>query len=240
MIGRIVRSIDRRLEKYEVPIWVTSGFVAALSCFIILSVLFVKLADELREGDTLEFDRQVLLWINQNSVAFLDGAMPILTNLGGFIGVAAATAVLVGLAVLKRNYRLVLLLVIGVVGAVIVNVVLKLIFARERPDLWAQLVNENGYSFPSGHAMASAALAFSLLIALWRHRRYRVSMVILATLYIGFVGFSRMYLGVHYPSDIVAGWLVSGAWVAIVAWLVTVLPFGRLVRKFHAVRRRQE
>ena len=211
---------EAALKKYDSRIRLTSGFIIASSLFIMLATLFVKLAREVREQNTAEFDRQVLLWINSGSVSWLDGVMPVLTNLGGFIGVIAATAIAIGLLVLRRRYRLMTLVAISVGGAAVLNITLKAIFERQRPDLWVQLVHESGYSFPSGHAMASAALAFAVIAITWRRPGWHTWMIALMAAYITFVGFSRMYLGVHYPSDIVAGWLVSGAWVAVVTLIL--------------------
>jgi len=80
-------------------------------------------------------------------------------------------------------------------------------------------VHEAGYSFPSGHAMASAALGLALAVALW-NSRWRWWGLVFAVVYIAFVGYSRLYLGVHYPTDILAGWLVSGVWVLAIALLI--------------------
>ena len=101
-------------------------------------------------------------------------------------------------------------------GATVMNQVLKYIFERARPQLWEQLVHETSYSFPSGHAMVSAALGLAVVAALW-NSRWRWWAVGVATVYILFVGFSRLYLGVHYPTDVLGGWLVSAAWVTAVA-----------------------
>ena len=109
----------------------------------------------------------------------------------------------------------------GVGGAALLNMVLKLIFERPRPDLWEQLIIETSFSFPSGHAMASSALAFSVIAIAW-NTRFRWYAVGVGVLFMLVIGFSRLYLGVHYPTDVLAGWFVSGAWVLLVALVVYV------------------
>lgn len=207
--------IKTYVKKNDPQIRLTSFFVMAFSAFVILVTLFVKFAQEVREQETLAFDAQVLLAINGWSDRLLDIVMPTMTEIGGAIGVTALTAVAVGLFVYKNEYRRALLVLVGVVGAVILNLILKSIFQRQRPELWELLVNQQGFSFPSGHAMASAAFGIAIAMALWKSR-WRWWAFVAATGYILFVGFSRLYLGVHYPTDVLAGWCVSGAWLVIV------------------------
>ncbi len=185
----------------------------------ILSMMFVKLASEVRENDTSQFDDAVLRSIHSVSSPLLDRFIPVLTDFGGFIGITAATMVLLGLFVYKKEYYRGLHIALCMVGALALNLILKSVFERARPDLWDKLVHESSYSFPSGHAMMSAALGFALIIALW-DSRWRWWAVWFAAIFIPLIGFTRLYLGVHYPTDILAGWLVSGAWVMTVTLLL--------------------
>ncbi|RYF27698.1 MAG: phosphatase PAP2 family protein, partial [Chloroflexi bacterium] len=89
-------------------------------------------------------------------------------------------------------------------------------FERARPDLWQQLITETSFSFPSGHSAGSSALAVCIIALLWR-TKWRVPALIIAPLYIVLIGFSRMYLGVHYLTDVIAGWIVGITWVLVVA-----------------------
>lgn len=195
------------------------SILAAYVLFAICSMGFVKLAWEVREREALPFDDRLLSFIHQNSNTFLDQFLPIATDVGGAVGVIVLCIVLLALFVYKNEYRRALLVIFSVAGAVLLNVLLKAMFTRARPDLWAQLVQETGYSFPSGHAMASAALGIALIVALW-NSRWRWWGFWFGAAYILFVGFSRLYLGVHYPSDVIAGWFVSGAWVLAVALIM--------------------
>jgi undecaprenyl-diphosphatase len=121
---------------------------------------------------------------------------------------------------LKRRRYAALALAAGVGGAAAMNLVLKYLFERTRPDLWTRLVHETSFSFPSGHAMASSALAFSLIVIFWR-TRWRWWIIAAGVLYMVTIGFTRLYLGVHYPTDIIGGWVVSMGWVAIVAAVIS-------------------
>lgn len=187
----------------------------AFVLFLVLSIGFTALADEVLEGDTLQLDQAILQAIYAKSTPFWDTFFLTVTHLGGVAGVIVITAALIGALVYKKKYRYALLVGLGVGGAALINIIMKLFFERTRPDLWEQLVVETSFSFPSGHSMASAALAFSIIAVFW-HTKYRVLAAIAAAVYMLVIGFSRLYLGVHYPTDVLAGWVVSGAWVLLI------------------------
>lgn len=189
--------------------------VGALIVFIAAVSGFVSLAEEVREGDALAVDVKILELINQLSAPWLDSFFTFATHLGDVIAVAAVGLAACAVLFKKRQHRSVVLLVASVLGAVIISHSLKLLFARPRPELWEALVNVTTFSFPSGHAIASSALALTLAYISWA-TKWRVAAVITGVVYAFLVGLSRLYLGVHYPSDVVAGWLVSTAWVLIV------------------------
>ena len=197
----------------------TAGVIALFALFSVCVMSFVKIAWEVREKETNAFDDAVLNGIHAISNPFLDSFVPIVTNAGGVVVVSVLTLVILGLFIYKNEYRRAVLVGVSMAGAALLNVVLKAVFERARPDLWDKLVHESSYSFPSGHSMMSAALGLALVVALW-NSRWRWWAVGLAVIYIPFIGLTRLYLGVHYPTDVVAGWLVSGAWVMAVALLM--------------------
>ena len=149
-----------------------------------------------------------------------------MTDIGGPIGGVLLAGIVTVIFWLKGKKREAYVLAFSSAGAAILNVLLKVTFMRARPDEWTRLVTESSYSFPSGHAMASAALGFALVAVLWR-TKYRWDAMIGATIYVLLIGFTRLYLGVHYPSDILAGWLLSAAWTS----LVVVMMYRRLSRR---------
>lgn len=190
----------------------------AMIVFCLASLGFLAIAKEVRDNETQNFDSSVLLAIHQLSGPKLDSLMSAITQLGGVLFVPIATALGALLLWAKRRKVQAIKLALGVGGATVINLFLKNYFERQRPQLWDRLIVEHTFAFPSGHAMASGALAASIVLILWK-TKYRKIAVILGSIYVAVIGFSRLYLGVHYPSDIIAGWCVSVAWVLLVALL---------------------
>lgn len=139
-------------------------------------------------------------------------AIDTLTDLLSLTIVAAVT--LLGLLLASRR-RDAVFFVVSVAGVWLFNPVIKDLFQRPRPDLWPSPMPASEFSFPSGHAANTAALVVAIVLALPAGRwRMRASIVGVAAMIV--VAFSQLALGVHYPSDILAGWLWAGAWVACV------------------------
>ena len=184
--------------------------------FFVCAIGFVQIADEVIEQEALWLDEAVLRTINTYENNFWDVFFVAFTQLGGVAAIITLTTGIITLLTLRRKFKAAIIVGTSVAGAALLNVGLKFLFERTRPDLWEQLVLETSFSFPSGHSMISAALGLAVILIYWG-TRYRWSVVTFVSLYIFLIGFSRLYLGVHYPTDVLAGWLVSGAWVAIVA-----------------------
>lgn len=187
--------------------------VIAFVVVVFFVMTFVNSTKATLAQGMLWVDDAILLRVYSLSSSTLDTYIPIATNVGGVIGVSLMLLVATGGLLYTRKYHKALFLNVSVIGALVLNVILKAVFQRVRPDLWDQLIYEPSYSFPSGHAMASAALGIAIVVVLW-NSRWRWWALACAILYIIFVGFSRLYLGVHYPTDIVAGWFVSAIWIA--------------------------
>lgn len=182
-------------------------------------IVFVKLADEVRERETLPFDVAVLESVHRLSAPGLDTVVTSVTDFGYVWWVGGITLVVCAALIYWRRYRDAAIVLVGVAGSAVLNLILKALFQRDRPELWARLVTENSHSFPSGHAMASMSLAAVIIVVLWP-TRWRWLAVSGGALYVLVIGFTRLYLGVHYPTDIVAGWVMAAAWVVIVAAVV--------------------
>ena len=160
--------------------------------------------------------------------------MEFFTLIGSFkIIVLIAIFVLVFLyTVLKHRSELVLFTIV-IIGTPILNKLLKEFFHRTRPDLH-RLIEIGGYSFPSGHAMNAMAFYGILTFLLWRHipsRLGRTLLILVSSLFILMIGISRIYLGVHYPSDIIAGYFASGFWVTM-----AILFYQKYKERRHARR----
>ena len=183
-------------------------------------VIFAKIASDVQEHETHHADPQILTWLHSVSTPLLDQLAVHITNAGDFPAVVIVALVAAILLIRKGRRSEASTLIFGVGGAVILNAVLKIYFHRPRPTLWHQIIDSSGYSFPSGHAMMSSALAISFILIAWG-TRWRYPMLILGLAYIFIIGLSRMYLGVHFPTDIAAGWCVSLVWVLIVHRIVT-------------------
>lgn len=208
VIDRHVRDILQVLKSALRPL------VVSFIIVLILSAIFASLAEEIRDGDTLGFDTSILLAINHLSSSGLDRFFLVVTNFGDKFLVASATASLIAVMLWRRRVHAAAFVAVTIGGAALLNLILKLLFQRQRPELWQQIITETSFSFPSGHAMASSALAFCLIVLAWR-TRYRWWVVGAALTYVVIIGFSRLYLGVHYPTDVIGGWLASLTWVTL-------------------------
>ena len=185
-------------------------------------LLWGKLAEDVWRHQAFFFDDPILLWLHAHSNPTLDRMMLALSLVGGYPLLGVSALLLVALLVSSRQRDAIFVaLCIGGVSAL--NVSAKLVFARARPDLWVSLAPEPDYSFPSGHAMLSSAFVAMMLALIWRATRssargeiWRRVAAPIGILFVLAVGVSRLYLGVHYPSDIAAGWLASLGWVALI------------------------
>lgn len=190
---------------------------------------FAELADEVLEGETHRFDTMILLALRDGNdlsdpwgPPWLEEAMRDVTALGSTVVLSAITLGVAGLFLLTRR-RLVALMVVGAVGSgVAASNLFKLGFDRPRPDLVPHLSQVHTLSFPSSHAMMSAVVYLTLGVLLARiypDVRIKVYVLALATLATVAVGISRVYLGVHWPTDVLGGWAVGAAWAAC-CWLL--------------------
>ena len=180
--------------------------------FWLPAVFFLVLANRVRGNDPLPGDIAVLTTLNTFASAWLTTGFIIITSLGSSLFVIAGVFIASVTMWYIGRRRDALFLVFAAGGTAAINIIFKLIFARDRPDIFQHLVVEDGYSFPSGHAMISMSLALAVITLAWR-TKYRWTAIIVGALYALLVGISRLYLGVHYPSDIVAGWCVSILWI---------------------------
>lgn len=212
-----MEKVERFTRVFSPKVWRLLG--ASFLLMILPVILFTALAQEVRDSETLAFDEAVLRGINSYASPTLDSFVIVLTDFGDVIGVGVLTLLLTWLLWRRHMRRRAATVIVGVVGAAALNVILKALFQRDRPELWERLVVETSNSFPSGHAMASSALAFAVIAVLW-NTKYRWWAVVIGVVYTVVIGLTRLYLGVHYPTDIVAGWMVSGAWIAVVAFVL--------------------
>lgn len=218
-----LRRLGQSLRHLE---WVP---VALLLVAVALGWGFLELADEITEGDTAKADESILLAM-RNPVDPADPLGPRwieeiardVTALGGTTVLTLVTFTVVSFLWTLTRRRIAIYMLVAVIGALAIGFALKLGFARPRPALVPHGSHVYTHSFPSGHAMMAAAtyLTLGLLVARIVNNRYlQVLVVCLAILVTLAVGVSRVYLGVHWPSDVLAGWALGTLW-ALVCWLV--------------------
>jgi undecaprenyl-diphosphatase len=184
--------------------------------------VFVSIADEVREGGTQDLDHAVLNSLRvpgdittPKGPVWLLHVMRDISALGGVAVLTLLTFLVLGFLALQRQWRLALLLFAAVAGSTLLNTAMKRFFDRERPEIGYHLVEAANASFPSGHSMLSATtyLTLGLMLAAITARFWtKVYFLSAAALIVVLVGLSRIYLGVHFPTDVAAGWSIGAAW----------------------------
>jgi undecaprenyl-diphosphatase len=194
-------------------------------------VLFAQLTDEVVEGETRAFDRAVLLALRNPAdlsdplgPGWLEGLMRDITALGSIGVLTLISLAVVGFLALQGKRHAALLVVVAVGGGILVSTLAKLGFGRPRPDLVPHATEVYTASFPSGHAMMAAVtyLTLGALVArVQPYRRLKLYVIGLAAILTVLVGISRVYLGVHWPTDVLAGWALGAAW-ALACWAIAL------------------
>lgn len=198
--------------------------VSALSLYS-----FAKITDEVIEGDTRAFDEFILLAFRNKSdlsdaigPGWMEELMRDFTALGGVGVLTAITLIVVGFLALRQKRHAAWMVVLSVAGGTLVSNLLKWGFSRPRPDLVPHATLVYTQSFPSGHAMLSAVVYLTLGALLARSQEdthVKIYFLTVATVLTLIVGISRIYLGVHWPTDVLAGWALGAGW-AFSCWLI--------------------
>jgi len=212
-----------RLEQHELE-WLLVGLGAC-----VLLLVFLKLASEVMEGETLAFDKRIVLAFRKADdpsrpigPAWMASSMMDLTALGGPTVIGLAVVAIVGFLLLQTRYWTALFILVTAASGEAVSYVMKTAFYRPRPDVVPHLREAFSTSFPSGHAMQSAIIYLTLgamMMRLAERRLTKIYCFASAAMLTFLVGLSRVYLGVHYPTDVLAGWIVGLIWASI-CWLV--------------------
>jgi len=180
---------------------------------------FFKLASEVGEGETMALDRAILIGLrNPASPAgprWLTEAMTETTAFGSVTGLFLVTSAVIGYLLISRRHRTALFVLLATGSGTGAAKLLKLLYDRPRPSLVPHLVDVSSASFPSGHSADSAIVYLTIAALLARtvpERALRLYILGVAGLLVVLIGVSRIYLGVHWPSDVVAGWTFGAAW----------------------------
>ncbi|WNG54287.1 phosphatase PAP2 family protein [Archangium gephyra] len=203
------------------------GLLATLLLLVTVGLGFIALSDDVREKETQHFDERVLLSLRRadnpeapRGPRWLAEAARDVTSLGSVSVLTLVVCAVSGFLVLVRRWRTLALVLGSTVGGAAVNGILKGHFARPRPTVVPHLTHVLSESFPSGHAMLSAIVYLTLgaLLAQLVERRwlraYLVGVALTLTL---LIGLTRVYLGVHYPTDVLGGWMAGLAWALLTA-----------------------
>ncbi len=200
--------------------------LASLLAVVLCAWAFFAVADRVAAGRTQALDEQLMLHMRAGGPSeprgpsWLPGAMRDLTALGSAPVLVLVVLAVAGFLVARRQYHALGLLMVATVGGILLNEVLKAAFARPRPPASFHLTEVRSMSFPSGHAMESAIIYLTLaalLARLVRTRTLRLYFIAVAFLLTFVVGLSRVYLGVHYPTDVLAGWTAGLGW-SLLCW----------------------
>lgn len=206
-------------------------FPVLLAGFVLVGGLWglFELSEVARSATPHDLDTRILLFFREpgdlaNPIGSetIEGYVRDITALGGTAVLTLLTTLVVLFLLLAGRWQLALFVLVAVGGGQIVSTLLKFGIDRPRPDLVPHLMRETSRSFPSGHAMMSAVTYLtlgSLLARILPQRRLKIFFLFTAILLTAMVGISRIYIGVHWPSDVLAGWCVGFAW-AMGCWLV--------------------
>lgn len=230
MFGDALRGVLRFIARYIRGFYGAVVAYLSFSFFVAIAAVwgFAELTDEVLEGSTRRLDEVVLRWVEGHRTPFLDQVALEITALGNF---TTLTVLILAVSVflwLTRHRISVALLMIAVAGGAILNTLLKDIFDRPRPEVVEWGTQVSSASFPSGHSMA-AFIAYGAVAYLGGRleptRTLRWTTWTMAGLIILSVGASRIYLGVHYPSDVIGGYIAGLAWLAFVIAGLTAIRF---------------
>jgi undecaprenyl-diphosphatase len=214
-------------------------FVVMIAMLIVVAGVwfFIALADEVLEGDTQHFDNRVMQWLQRPAASVDPNAAPStlpigppwlrevgrdLTALGGVAVMSLVTFAVAGFLAVSGKYRAMGLMLLATFGGLLLSTILKQLSDRPRPNV-SHFAYVYTSSFPSGHSMLSAIVYLtlgSMLTRLVPNRIEKFYCLGVAMLLTFLVGISRVYMGVHYPTDVLAGWTAGLVW-AVICWLLT-------------------
>src|SRR3546814_12216160 len=198
--------------------WVWSAVLSVILIFFFKqkTAYDMRISDWISDvcsSDLFPFDKPILLAASQMANSGFDQLFLFFSAIGYQYGVVPVDIALVLVLALRRRYRESVFVAVATGGSGLLNVVAKQAFARDRPSLWESIAPEHHFSFPSGHAIGSMTLAAVLVLLAWPPR-WRWPVVAALSVFMPLVGQSRVSLGGHFPSDILAGWAAALAWTA--------------------------
>lgn len=203
----------------------------ALITFILVTFIFVfvKIANVVSKNEVIAFDHEVIQFVQSFLSPQLTFYINFITFLGSVGWIAVIIVILVFILIVRKKVVLACFLAVSSGTGGLFNLLLKWIFKRERPDM-LRLTDVDGFSFPSGHSMGSFILYGSLAylcIHLFKRAALKWLSVIVMGIIIFLIGLSRIYLGVHYPTDVVAGFAAGAVWLTVMIVLFRYYEYKR-------------
>ena len=211
--------------------WLTRAGLLEAAVLVTLLIIagaiwaFAEIADEVIEGDSKEFDESILRALRHPAdpnepigPAWLKGVARDFTSLGGVAVITLFCVGSAGFLALQKKWHSVILVLVAIGGGALVSTGLKQWFERPRPSAVAHLVEVHSLSFPSGHSMLAAVTYLtlgSLLARTTADRRLKIYILSMAVGLTVLIGVTRIYLGVHYPTDVLAGWFAGTSWALL-------------------------
>jgi undecaprenyl-diphosphatase len=224
--------------------WWRRPDLVTLALFLVLAAslwAFIAIADEVTEGDSLAFDRMVLTALREPGdlsdpigPQWVEEAVRAITGLGGSAVLTLITVATVGYLWLSGHRRMILFLLAAIGGGLLVSLALKAGFSRPRPEFLPHGQAVYTASFPSGHSMNSAIVYLTLGAILARaqtRRALKSYFLALGILLTALVGFSRLYLGLHWPTDVLAGWTAGAGWAVLCGLVALALQRRRVIEQ---------
>ena len=239
--------LPQRIRRYVGALDIDTLVVLGVSLLSVAGVLgFFAIAGSVMEGDTQQVDEAIVRWFRDpadpshaRGPAWLTEVAIDITAMGSTVVLVMVVLAVSGFLWLQNQTRLLALLIAAMAGGTVLNALLKTTFARPRPSVVPHLREVFTFSFPSGHAALSAIVYLTigvLLLEVVSSRASRLYCLAVAMAATFLVGFSRVFLGVHYPSDVLAGWAAGITWAAL-CWLAMQYFVKRRTRTSGAVLR---
>ncbi len=203
-------------------LWIRHHWPALLTLLVLILlplILLGSIAEDIHEKRVFVWEAPLMVGLRQHAPGWFHSTAAMFSTVGSAKVMLPFAAVLM-VILWRKSHTMARYFLLSVGGTVLLNVALKLIFNRARPQVIPWLWQEGDASFPSGHSSMAMALVVTMTALLWR-TPWRWPVAVLGTVYTLVMGISRVYLGVHYPTDVVGGWLLGLAWtggIAVVMW----------------------
>jgi membrane-associated phospholipid phosphatase len=210
-----------------VTVWGITGLFYSSACLYI----FISLSSDLMEKKPFLFDQKVIDAVRLYASPAMDRFMLFITEMGSTFMLGLLLVIsMIGLFVKRKNLWGMIFYFITIAGGGLLNLLLKSFFERERPNV-NRIIEADGFSFPSGHSMGSMTYYGFLVYLVIRSKHKPLSKLVWGVLFglvILLIGISRIYLGVHYPSDVLAGYMAGGVWLVL---CISLLEIGHLYKE---------